>query len=496
MYRVWTQEVLDNIDYSYPSYSPPVSKDPNKVQWFGRPPNEDTWIPGPFDADLEKDSYDKFEAWKGKQLVKLVDEWKGRMEEVDKEVERQRAIIEELQEQLEDAEGQLGALQLSNKEEQLRAEVRAKQQHGQQIEDGVYHWDNTPMGGPANAAAGAGTTEATTLDQQQQLLNHFLKKQFTPQRKEQEPPKLSEQDAEKWLSFRIQFTRAAAMNGWPHQHAINKLIMSVVDAAGKATEHLSLPEGPSLQEALNRYEEIFVNPAGADIAEVKFEESKRKSSEDVLAWHNRARTLFNRAYPGETAETSKKLKDHFVLRLGSREVAKNIRDSPQYAYYTYTEVLTRARQLVASDVLISSHFGGGGQSKTRIAALAGLSAEEAEGGVHAMGNGNKKGCFHCGSLDHVIKECTQFRKHAKFAGYQPREESEGHKSASSTAAVSGGAPKAQGRGQRGGARGRGRGGRWGRGGKARGGHQSQVNALDGNATGGNQGSDTEPEPEN
>ena len=81
-------------------------------------------------------------------------------------------------------------------------------------------------------------------------------------------------------------------------------------------------------------------------------------------------------------------------------------------------------------------------------------------------------------------------------GYQPREELEGHKSASSTAAGSGGTQKAQGGGQRGGARGRGRGGRWGRGGKARGGHQGQVNALDGNAPGGNQGSDTEPEPEN
>ena len=350
------------------------------------------------------------------------------------------------------------------------------------------------MGGAAGAANAQG---APAMDQQQQLLNHFLKKQFTPQRKEQEPPKLSEQDAEKWLSFRIQFTRAAAMNGWPHQHAINKLVMSVVDAAGKATEHLSLPEGLSLQEALNRYEEIFVNPAGADIAEVKFEECKRKSSEDVLAWHNRAPTLFNRAYPGETAETSKKLKDHFVLRLGSREVAKSIRDSPQYTYYTYTEVLTRARQLVASDVLISSHFGGGGHSKTRIAALAGLSAEEVEGGVHALGNNNnKKGCFHCGSLDHVIKECTQFRKHAKFAGYQPKEESENNKSTSASTPTGTTSQKSQGGGQRGGNRGQGRGGRWGRGGKTRGGHQGQVNALEGTSAGGTQGSDTEPEPEN
>ena len=118
-----------------------MTKEPDtsdgKVQWFGLPPDKQDWIPGPFDADLDKDNHDKFENWKEKQMEKLMADWHARMANVNKEVDRQRDAIEELQEQLEDAEGQLGALRLTQKEEQQRR--HADQQYDQQIEDGVYH---------------------------------------------------------------------------------------------------------------------------------------------------------------------------------------------------------------------------------------------------------------------------------------------------------------------------------------------------------------------
>ena len=217
-------------------------------------------------------------------------------------------------------------------------------------------------------------------------------------RKEQEPPSLSEINAVKWKTFRQGFELASAYNEWEDKVAVVKMRLALKDEAARAVEHLSFSDQPSQKDALDRLEKVFVNPSGQDLAEVEFKKAKRKRDETFQAFHIRLRNLFCRAYPLVEAETSKELKDAFILHLGDPDTSKQLRSSTDYRSFTYSNLLTRSQDLLAASSLIRQAY----SSHSSVHQMTfGLDSEESS--VSLIGAGE---CFHCLQKGHIARECT------------------------------------------------------------------------------------------
>ena len=115
--------------------------------------------------------------------------------------------------------------------------------------------------------------------------------------KEHESAKLSDTTPENWITFKDNFLTTAALNDWTNSRAKLKLKAALRDDAAKAVQHISIPEGWSLDCLITAHEEVFIHPAGIDQAQAELERAKKKSGETLLAFHTRLRYLFIRAYP-------------------------------------------------------------------------------------------------------------------------------------------------------------------------------------------------------
>ena len=217
-------------------------------------------------------------------------------------------------------------------------------------------------------------------------------------RKDQEPPTLSEVNAVKWKTFRQGFELASSFNKWEDDVSVIKLRLSLKDEGARAIEHISFDDNATLEAALDRLEEVFVNPSGQDLAEVEFKRAKRKREETFQSFHIRLRNLFCRAYPKDKAETSKLLKDAFVLHLGDPDTSKQLRSSPTYRTYTYSDVLTRAQDILAASSLVRQAY------PTSANGIHEISFDLPPEGpsLNLVGNGE---CFHCLAKGHLARDC-------------------------------------------------------------------------------------------
>ena len=224
--------------------------------------------------------------------------------------------------------------------------------------------------------------------------------------KEVTPPKLSEVDSIKWMTFRSTFEKVDKLNKWSADRSVPMLQTCLTDAAARAVEHLVFPAGTTLEDALKKMEVIFVNPAATDYYEMQFDGADREPGESLVNLHTRYRELFLRAFPAlrGDVDTQKKLKDKFALKLGDKGLSYGLTTATDYKTLTYTQLLTRAQELQASAVRCRQSYNPG--TKPQVLALNAPPRRPALASSPAP-QVNDRRCFFCNNLGHVVKDCRK-----------------------------------------------------------------------------------------
>lgn len=255
--------------------------------------------------------------------------------------------------------------------------------------------------------------------QLQKLIDGFGTKLSTtlssskPSHKEQMPTALEEIDPVKWKSFLAQFKNLMVLNAWEADRAKLILQTSVTEAAGRAVEHISFDKKDTVDEALEKYGQVFINPASQHLYRAQFEKAQRDSGEELIMWHTRLRELFSKAYPdevGRTMEKSDKLKQRFVMGIRDKSISLTLHASETYQTATYTELLTRAQNYQGTALLCSSSYG------SHVSAIEGQQDRKDRYAIQALskpGPGDKRfrsgsvQCYNCRKYGHIARECRQ-----------------------------------------------------------------------------------------
>ena len=285
-----------------------------------------------------------------------------------------------------------------------------------------------------------------------------------PRPREITPDTLTDLDPIKWVTFRRSFLHTTTLNKWGPNRAILMLQNSMKGAAARATSHVDLYEAANLQEALDKYAIIFVNPAARTLYKSQFKSAHRDQGEEIILWHTRLRELFLRAYPDAAdIETNEDLKEIFTIRLRNNPMSHSLYSAENYGSLTYTELLTRAQTLQGSIMLCSKP-----SIQELRPGVSFLDSGPASSEVQAMTKKNPRPksktvrCFFCDNLGHVISECRKYKSSQKTGG-------------SPAGAAAPRFTRGRGRGRSRGFRGRGRGSSSGRGRSAP--PSYQLNAL-------------------
>ena len=228
----------------------------------------------------------------------------------------------------------------------------------------------------------------------------------TPKPKEVSPPTLADVDPIKWVTFSKQFTRVANLNNWDKKRSKLLLHTCMQDAAARAVEHIEFDDNLSLEDAIQRFAKIFVNPASTQLYKQKFKEASRQPGEELILWHTRAREMFMRAYPKENdQENNEDLKERFVLGLRNRQLSHSLLSAENYSAMTFTEVLTRAQNLQGSLMQCQKTYADvnaiNPSSSTSVSALSSGATGKKSSNVI---------CYHCDKPGHVLKECRSFER--------------------------------------------------------------------------------------
>lgn len=252
----------------------------------------------------------------------------------------------------------------------------------------------------------------------QDSISKALVKSSKPKPKDVDPGKLTEVDGVKWTTFRANFLRVKAINAWDNTYALSRLPICFEGPAARAVEHVDVSSATLLHDLIDLYDTIFINPASTKLFRVQFDQLSRHQGEDLLAYHTRLREVYIKAYPQDKKlEQSEKLKDRFCLHLGSMSLSKTLNSLESYDKLTYTELLTRAQSLGASDLLCRTAY-----AKKAVNAMdfQGTEAEALamgdEGAIAAMNfpstPGDHRGltCHHCSRTGHIAPSCPDIQK--------------------------------------------------------------------------------------
>ena len=202
-----------------------------------------------------------------------------------------------------------------------------------------------------------------------------------------------------------------AVKNWDDQTARNNLANSMEGEANLRVQHID-PFGInpltgylySTADLLLAYDRIFLPEAGGQLARSLFKQARQRAEgEDILAWHSRLRTLFQRSDPHVDTETSRDLIEQFVQGLVNRDVRdRTYNDFPQ----TYTQALHYATQRHAALIVLQ----GQGHGHRRVgdpdifAMSANPSGEAGEGGdIHAVWGR----CYLCNDTGHFRRDCPK-----------------------------------------------------------------------------------------
>ena len=228
-----------------------------------------------------------------------------------------------------------------------------------------------------------------------------------PKPREVPPPTLADLDPIKWVTFRNNFQKVNLLNSWEPKRAKLMLQTCMQDAAARAVEHIKFADADSLDDCLDKFAVIFVNPASATLYKTKFKEATRQPQEELILWHTRIREMFLRAYPKVVeVETNEDLKERFVLGLRNRNLSHTIYSAENYPEMTFTELLTRAQNLQGSLLQCQKTY-------ENVHAITAVQAPDESIQVltrNANANRARLTCFHCDKPGHVISECRLFQR--------------------------------------------------------------------------------------
>ena len=254
--------------------------------------------------------------------------------------------------------------------------------------------------------------------------------------KEIDPPKLEEVDGVAYTTFRSQFKKCNELNQWTADRAVLRLQTCLSGQAARAVEHIKFPAACSLEAAFKLYDAIFISAASQALHKAQFQTAERNTGETLLLWHTRLRELFIRGYPSVAEadrETHFDLKERFTMGLRNVQLSRALRSEVTWDTATYTDLLRRATQITASDVMVKQHYDHGRKAIGSIdvdsafipsedAGVAAFSAPnsargrgQSRGRSRGRGRGRGRGtsgnqCWHCGRDGHFINECLELQR--------------------------------------------------------------------------------------
>ena len=230
------------------------------------------------------------------------------------------------------------------------------------------------------------------------------------QRRETNPPILSEVDPIQWTTFKKCFERIAKMNDWTPDTAVLKLSTCIRDSAARTIDHLKWDTFVTLEAAMQAIEKVFLNPAAIEFHKATFKSASRNAQETLIQWHTRGRELFMRAYPDIIDfDRHADLKDKFVLGIRDRVLSTQLKASDTYETMSYTEVLTKAQRLQGSALIVHHAYTGKSMGQESVQAIH-EDPKADQPAVHAIQNRKTMKCFHCNKEGHGISDCTLHQK--------------------------------------------------------------------------------------
>ena len=273
--------------------------------------------------------------------------------------------------------------------------------------------------------------------------------------------KLSSTEPADWRTWRRSFEVAVRINGWNHQRARRTAQCSMTGAAAIYVEDIPINDeivAPAVdcadyQQLLDLYQDRFMPRAAVDHLRAVLKSAKQHENEGVVAWHQRARSLYMRAYPDATAAevaVNSDVIDTFVFGLTDIEVRRRVwHEHPR----TYTAALTAAQNACSGQLMPALQDPGSSRTTSsanlpELGALGTVGAiDGAAGPSRQVGQLGGRQCWECGRAGHIQRHCPSSRNGGRGGRNGPKGNFGGP------------------RGGRGGPRGRGGRGRYGGGGR-------------------------------
>ena len=222
----------------------------------------------------------------------------------------------------------------------------------------------------------------------------------------------NEEGSDDWLVFKRHFQAYAQLNGYNDQEQRLALAGCMVGKAALATLDIDVTANinnvpPTINAVIQLYEARFLPAAASQLSRVRFDQARQGTSESILDYHSRLRSLYNQAYPNNADDTL--LIRRFVMGLRKKELRMQaMRDRPA----TYAAALVSAQnessvlQLVKVTELGAAPAG---EEPMEIGAI-----NQARRPQPPPQNQVKGTCHFCGQTGHWKRNCNLLKKAQKF----------------------------------------------------------------------------------
>ena len=233
--------------------------------------------------------------------------------------------------------------------------------------------------------------------------------------------KLSSTEPADWRTWRRNFQVAVRINGWSNQRARRTAQCSMTGMAATYVEDIPIGDAfvapatdcEDYNLLLDLYQDRFMPRAAVDHLRAVLKSATQHENEGVVAWHQRARSLYMRAYPDATpaqVAVNSDVIDTFVFGLADLEVRRRVwHEHPR----NYAAALTSAQNACSGQLMPALQGPGGrGASSAGLPELGALGATETGGSGPlrpprpAVGQMGGEGCWRCGGRDHIQRFCT------------------------------------------------------------------------------------------
>ena len=211
-----------------------------------------------------------------------------------------------------------------------------------------------------------------------------------------------------WLAFKSHFDKIIHLNQFTDYEARLALASAMRGRAATNTLDIDVKGNDvTLLEIIERYEERFLPAGASQRARTNFDRAQQKPEEDVLDFHSRLRSLWNRAYPQEVSETQ--LIRRFILGIRNKDIREEIiRRKPE----TYGAALAAAQDETSIvELLQSTELGAGTAEAMDISALKISQGRGSNSAPKRTGP-----CHMCDSETHWKDECPELKKAMRLLG--------------------------------------------------------------------------------